>query len=946
MTVPETMKNLMAASPLVIEGKVRSQQGVWDADKKNIYTINEIEIFKIFQGNISLNTVNIVTRGGVVDLEMDWVSNALELGVGDMGLFMLEGFPITLPMGGDLYRPTEGVLGFIRYDLVIGEAQGVYDNYSDIETVLYGLITDLPGISIFDVGPWDSEDAALSGEPSVERSMVSEGEGGSNATFEVHAGVGDLLTLIGTDFGSDPGSVLFPDANSGGRRYISALPDQIKEWSDERIVLEVPYRAGTGKVRIDKANGESVIGAEDLPIGYDHINVQYTDDTGRKSYETQLISNNGRGGYDFQFQSDFAQNPGASAAFRSLIETWGCTTGVNFQIGEVTDVDEDASDGINIVRFDNGDELGGRTLAYARSRYRGCFQGGTIKWFVNEIEVVVNDGYDWYYGDGVPGPSQFDFETVMLHEIGHTQQLGHVINENEVMHFAVKLQNQKRSLSHIDTIGGVFVTDKSIDEAVCGRVLMEHHGECCETMAVVGHPSDKTLCPDETTAVFSFAVDFADVWQWQVKNGEIWTDLTDDATYSGSNTAELTVAQPSSELLRFRCVASTICEASLTSNTASFIVRRMEFSLTSMPATCDTDGQIDLDRNTVQGSFRVSTDGGTSFDSIWNSEDTKLSISVSPGFHSVLIKDDQTGCVIDLGKVEIPDAIALQLSAEEIQKTGCSDGSGSIKVEFNDHPDYVSVLLSMDGGASFESFEDAFGTAVFDNLENGSYSILGMWEDNTCVVTADAVSIKPILLPEATVEITEADCEGSNGAFLLEINPRPDFDEVEISVDGGNTFPYLFSTTSEENKIMGLSADTYDLRIRWAGASCVRSLGIFTVQKTMPENGNCSDTEDTETPSVPEAKEDPEIADTEDGLNVALKLYPNPTSERIYVKVGEEEILKFRLFSTNGSLVQEMVPQRQNGNTFLIDVAHLQAGVYTIHILTEKKIILKQFIIN
>ncbi len=709
MTVPETLENLIIASPLVVEGKVRSQESFWDSDNKNIYTVNKIEVFKVFQGSITISSLDMVTRGGVVGLEMDGVSNALELEVGEMGLFMLQGFPVDLPFDGNLYRPTEGVLGFIRYDLVIGAAQGVYSSYSDIAGDLYGRVLNITGLPISDIGPWDGKDAALSGGPSVERSIVSNYEGSSSSDFEVHAGVGNLLTIAGSDFGDEPGAVLFPDANSGGSKYISTLAHQVKQWSDELIVLEVPYRAGTGKVRIDKANGESLKGTEDLLIGYDHINVQYTDNTGRKAYETQLTSDNGIGGYDFQFETDFAANTGASNAFRSLIRTWACTTGVNFQIGEVTAVDEDASDGINIVRFDNGDELGGRTLAYARSRYRGCYQGETIKWYVDEIEVVVNDDYDWYYGDGLPSGPQFDFETVMLHEIGHTQQLGHVINTNEVMHFAVGPRQQKRSLSHIDTMGGVFVNDKSITEPVCGRDPMEHYGSCCETMSIVSYPSDRTLCYDEEKATFAFDVDFADTWQWQEKIGEIWTDLTNGATYSGAYSAKLTVVRADKELSEFRCIAGNSCKESLISRSARLYLRHMDISMRIVPASCDSDGKIHLNRNTAQAAWKVSTDGGALFDTVWHAGDATLSISAAPGFYTIVVEDMDTGCSRELGTFEIHEPIPLELSAEPITTGTCTDDTGSIRVYMNDHPDYDMVLLRIDGGKNFKTFDDTNG---------------------------------------------------------------------------------------------------------------------------------------------------------------------------------------------------------------------------------------------
>ena len=657
MTLPETLDNLITSSPLVVEGKVRSQQGFWDDEKKNIYTVNEIEVFTAFKGINILHTLHVVTLGGVVGLdtdnpEMDRVSSALELQVGEMGLFMLQSFPGSLAENflntTPLYRPTEGVLGFIRYDLVIGIAQGVHDDMSlkisELQDSI-SFITDVPVI----LGLWDNEDTGFRGEPSIERSIVSEQEVDNTTEFEVHAGVGDLLTLTGTDFGTEVGNVLFPDANTGGSRYIPALPQQIKEWSDTRIRVEVPYRSGTGKVRIDKANGESLIAAENLPIGYDHINVQYTDFNGQNAYETQLTADNIIGGYDFQFQTDFANNIGASNAFRNLIQTWACATGVNFTIGEVTTVDQDANDGINVVRFDNDDELGGRTLAYARSRYRGCYQGETIKWYVNEIEVVVNDDYNWHYGDGAFETGQFDFETVMLHEIGHTQQLGHVINSSEVMHYSIGSQQQKRSLSHIDIIGGEFVTAKSVTDAVCGRTLMQEYESCCEKMVIVTQPANYSFCSNDTSASFSFDVEFPDTYAWEVKNGESWTALMDDALYSGTKTANLTVKRSDSQVDDFRCVVSNGCNETIISETAHLSVRKNDFSILPIEATCESEGQLRLQRESAEATIRVSIDGGNNFDAVWEANESHLTILATSGSYPVVVTDVDSGCWFDYG---------------------------------------------------------------------------------------------------------------------------------------------------------------------------------------------------------------------------------------------------------------------------------------------------------
>lgn len=902
MTLPETLDNLVAASPIVVEGKVRSQQGFWDDENKNIYTVNEIEIFTVFKGINILGTLQVVTLGGVVGLdtdnpEMDRVSSALELQVGEMGLFMLQSFPGSLaenfPNITPLYRPTEGVLGFIRYDLVIGVAQGVYDDMTFKISELYdsiSLITDIP----ISLGLWDNEDTVLRGDPSVERSIVAQQEGISNSEFEVHAGVGDLLTISGTDFGNEVGNVLFPDANTGGSRYISALPQQIKEWSNTQILVEVPYRSGTGKVRIDKANGESLIAAENLPIGYDHINVQYNDFNGQNAYVTQLTADNIMGGYDFQFQTDFAKNTGASNAFRNLIQTWACATGVNFTIGDVTTVDEDTNDGINVVRFDNDDELGGRTLAYARSRYRGCYQGETIKWYVNEIEVVVNDDYNWHYGESAFETGQFDFETVMLHEIGHTQQLGHVINPSEVMHYAIGPQQQKRSLSHIDVIGGEFVTAKSVNDDVCGRIPMQEYESCCETMVIVGQPANQFFCNDNTSVTFTFDVNFPDTYAWEVKNGESWTALVDDSMYSGAKTANLTVKRSDNPVGEFRCVVSNNCYEILISETAHLSFRDNDFSIVPIQATCESEGHIELQRENTEGTVRVSIDGGNNFDTVWEANESQLTILATSGSYPVVVTDVDSGCWFDMGTVTINASIALELAAEVFESADCSGENGSIRVTFNNHPAYDSVALSLDNGVTFESFDDTIGTVIFNDLEVGTYAVLGMWDDKTCPIKTDALTIE-----------TVSDCEDSAG----------DGNDVPNVPDAMDTPNVPEAPNTEE------TPDT-------------------------TENPNTENPDNSSLDNMSNEDMDADPTDSEYSPNPTVRLYPNPATDRIYIKADQIEIVKFQLFSSRGTLVQEVVPQRPTRDTYVMDISQVQAGVYSLYIITAKTSLLQRVIVK
>ena len=1003
MIVSETLDNLIASTELVVEGKVRSQQSFWDAERKNIYTVNEIEVFKVFKGITTVTTVNVVTQGGVVDLRMERVSNALELKVGEMGVFLLQNFLEDLPLTETLYRPKETVLGFIQYDLLTGTAHGVYESYANIISELYGQITAATGISIFDVGHWDPEDAELSGEPSIEKSIVAEQESIGNTTFEVHAGVSDLLTLTGADFGEEQGSISFSDANSGGRRFITALDNQVKEWTRDRIIVEVPYRAGTGKIRIDKTSGESLVSTEDILIGYDHINLTYTDVRGTNSYETQLISNNGKGGYDFQFETGFANNFGASHAFASLIETWSCTTGVNFQIGATTTVDEDASDGINIVRFDNGSELGGNTLAYARSRYRGCYQGETIKWFVDEIEVVVNDDYDWYYGDDTPAASQFDFETVMLHEIGHTLQLGHVINSNEVMHFAVGPQQQKRQLSNIDAIGGVFVIEKSTEEPVCLQNAMEYYNPCCETLMVVEQPSDQVVCADKNTAIFDFEVNFSDAWQWQERVGTLWVDLSDNARYAGTGTSQLIVNGPFVENTEFRCIARNACKENIVSSNAILSVFPIDFTVETVQADCEAEGQITIHRNQALGQLNISINGGVSYDYIWEEEEEKVLISTEPGSYSIWVQHGQSECRIDLGTFTLDEPVPLTLTAMAIEEVNCS--SGKLKVSFNDHPEYEHVLLSIDGGTSFERLGDQMQSYVFENLTEGEYEILGMWEDNSCLTTSNRLTVSAPIFPKISVEEVQPGCSSTTGSLLLNFEPITDYPEIEFSLDGGLNYEYVFDSQIGKATIEELLEGKYELWARWGNQNCSIDLGDYFIKKNNFELGSCKaitvflnesglanisaqdvydSTFEKGCPKVSltlaqttfscddlgENEVELTLTDengativcaaiitVKDDLNfcsyknnneqeLLLRIYPNPASESLQVQMSDKiTILQFRLFTASGVVVKESFPTKPL-DTYIADISYLPTGVYTVNITTESGEIYERIVIE
>ncbi|MBK8701326.1 MAG: matrixin family metalloprotease [Saprospiraceae bacterium] len=69
--------------------------------------------------------------------------------------------------------------------------------------------------------------------------------------------------------------------------------------------------------------------------------------------------------------------------------------------------------------------------------FQGCSIGGNLYWHTTEVDIEFDDVLSagtWNFGPGNPTASQYDFESVVLHEMAHALLLGHVIDESKVMH--------------------------------------------------------------------------------------------------------------------------------------------------------------------------------------------------------------------------------------------------------------------------------------------------------------------------------------------------------------------------------------------------------------------------------------------------------------------------------------------------------------------------------
>jgi PKD repeat protein len=275
-----------------------------------------------------------------------------------------------------------------------------------------------------------------------------------------NAGRGSILTISGSGFGASRtgnAKVEFKNGNDGGATWTSPATSQYVSWSDTEIQVRIPTLAGTGQVRVTAADNSTAVSGQTLTIDYSLLNTSLN--------RIWLNGQNGNGGHTFVFNSSFGVNP-TDAAKRAL-QSWRCNTFVNFAVSaNTTSINQSAKDGVNVISFNASLPAGALGVTY--NWYAAC---AANQYFNDEFDMIFSPapGFGWNFGPGPTTGNRYDFETVVVHELGHAHQLGHVINANYVMHYALGPNTDKRTLNPVsDIAGGSDVVSFSTATKPCG----------------------------------------------------------------------------------------------------------------------------------------------------------------------------------------------------------------------------------------------------------------------------------------------------------------------------------------------------------------------------------------------------------------------------------------------------------------------------------------------
>ncbi|PSR55431.1 hypothetical protein AHMF7605_18930 [Adhaeribacter arboris] len=477
---PINLEERAREANLIVEAEVLNQQAYWDAAHRNIYTRHTLQLYKIIKGTAP-ETLVVVTEGGQVGGSYHVFSGTLQLKIGEQGIFFLNPAPAKMLSANQneaLFTVYSSSQGFIWYNVLTQQALEPFKTYSTISKELYPALRKVtqPNFKNIRPNPAVKTPTPSSGKPQAPagawRTHAAPAISGF-APDTITAGTGSLLTIRGSNFGSirGTGSVQFRNADNGGSSFIDILAADYIFWTDTEIQVRVPGKNGTnntpgsGDIQITNNDGLTVNSTQRLVIEYSISQVVHEE----RLFSPRLVNSNGLGGYTFQFAPDFSQNEPAKIAFTRALNTWSCHTGINWNTGATATQTIAADDEVNLVCFDDGDELPRGVLARCISRYSGCGDDTADQWRVAEMDVVFNQSTRWNYSIASPQSLQVDFETVTLHEMGHGHQLNHVIKPGTVMHYAVNRGQETRILdARTDIAGGQFTMAQNVISNQCG----------------------------------------------------------------------------------------------------------------------------------------------------------------------------------------------------------------------------------------------------------------------------------------------------------------------------------------------------------------------------------------------------------------------------------------------------------------------------------------------
>lgn len=477
LLAPLSPAERVRAVPLIVEAEVTASQGEWDAAHQHIFTRQRLRVFQVLKGTLpDTAALPLLVEGGQVGLDRQELTNTLQpLALGQQGIFFL----VPAPWGGvaPAYAAYASSQGVIVYDQAQGTAAEPARTYANWNAARLQT-AQLSGQSVQVLRASPRRAAGPARPSSTQQTLAPVISSFSPA--QTTAGTGAVLTIRGSGFGASRGSggVDLRNADDGGATTTRVLDRDYLSWSDTEIRLRVPsvatggHPAGTGLVGVATSDGTTASSNTALTIVYALTNVSNT--AGTLADRPNHVATNATGGLTFHLGPNFRANTAASAAWLRALERWRCSTGINWDLGSDAAANTIASDKANVIAFDDG-TLPARVLGRTTSYYQGCYSPqGDIVFYVAEVDQQFTTSLTFQFGPGPATSGQYDFESVTVHELGHAQQLAHLIRLGAIMHYGLAAGANLRTLDPLSDVAGgrLVLRTRSFLNRGCGGPAM------------------------------------------------------------------------------------------------------------------------------------------------------------------------------------------------------------------------------------------------------------------------------------------------------------------------------------------------------------------------------------------------------------------------------------------------------------------------------------------
>ncbi|WP_298545941.1 immunoglobulin-like domain-containing protein [uncultured Aquimarina sp.] len=164
--------------------------------------------------------------------------------------------------------------------------------------------------------------------------------------------------------------------------------------------------------------------------------------------------------------------------------------------------------------------------------------------------------------------------------------------------------------------------------------------------------------------------------------------------------------------------------------------------------------------------------------------------------------------------------------------TECDVNNGALNFSFFDVPAGDTVHFSINNGVSYDySFNASviFGSA--NNLAAGDYDVRVRYSNADCSLSLGRFTIDA-LVPSSAFIIGSTDetiCGIDDGSISFNLIDNPAYGMVEISLNGGTSYDYIFNDNAGNATINDLPPGDYTIWSRWVGDSCGKSIGTVTI---------------------------------------------------------------------------------------------------------------------